>query len=70
MFSFKGIPVKIIAAVLAVIALVTGVYLTFFHSVGFVKIQATIVEMRDTSTGEDTTYMPTVEYTVDGVTYV
>ena len=69
MFSFKGIPVKIIAAVLAVIALAAGVYLTFFHSVGFVKTQATIVEMRDTSTGEDTTYMPTVEYTVDGVTY-
>ena len=69
MFSLKGIPVKIIAAVLAVIALAAGVYLTFFHSVGFVKTQATIVEMRDTAPGTDTSYTPIVEYTVDGVTY-
>ena len=69
MFSFKGIPVKIIAAVLAVIALAAGVYLTFFHSVGFVKTQATIVDLRDSTTDGSTTYYPTVEYSVDGVTY-
>jgi len=69
MFSFKGIPVKILAAALALIALVAGVYLTFFHSAGFVKTQAAIVDIRDTSTSEGTSYVPTVEYTVDGVTY-
>ena len=69
MFSFKGIPVKIIAAALALIALAAGVYFTFFHSVGFVKTKATIVDIRETSTGEDTSYTPTVEYIVDGVTY-
>ncbi|MBQ9251127.1 MAG: DUF3592 domain-containing protein [Clostridia bacterium] len=69
MFSLKGIPVKIIAAVLAVIALAAGVYLTFFHSVGFVKTQATIVDLRDSTTDGSTTYYPTAEYTVDGVTY-
>lgn len=69
MFSLKGIPVKIIAGVLALIALAAGVYLTFFHSVGFVKTQAIIVDLRDASTGEDTVYAPTVEYAVDGVTY-
>ncbi len=69
MFSLKGIPVKIIAAALALIALAAGVYLTFFHSVGFVKTQATIVELRDSTTDGSTTYYPTVEYSVDGATY-
>ena len=69
MFSLKGIPVKIIAAVLAVIALAAGVYLTFFHSAGFVKTQATIVDLRDSTTDGSTTYYPTVEYSVDGATY-
>lgn len=69
MFSLKGIPVKIIGAVLAVIALAAGVYLTFFHSVGFVKTQGAIVDLRDSTTDGSTTYYPTVEYTVDGVTY-
>ena len=69
MFSLKGIPVKIIAVVLAVVALVTGVYLTFFHSAGFVKTDAVIVDMRNTSTGEGTSYLPTVEYTVNGTNY-
>ena len=69
MFSFKGIPLKILAAVLALIALAAGIYLTFFHSAGFEKTQATIVDLRDTSTDGDPSYQPTVEYTVDGVTY-
>ena len=69
MFSFKGIPIKIIGSVLAVIALAAGVYLTFFHSVGFVKTQATIVDLRESSTDGSTTYYPSVEYTVDGVSY-
>ena len=70
MFSLKGIPVKIIAAVLALIALVAGVYVMFFQSAGFVWTQATIVAVEDTSIGDDgPSYRPTVEYTVDGTTY-
>ena len=71
MFSLKGISVKIIAAALAVIALVAGVWMTFFHSAGFVKTTATIVSLEDVSTATDDgpSYRPTVEYTVDGTTY-
>lgn len=70
MFSFKGIPLKILAAALALVALVAGVWLAFFHSAGFVRTRATIVEVEDTAIGdEDPSYKPTVEYTVDGQTY-
>ena len=70
MFSLRGIQLKIFAAVLAVIALVAGVYVTFFQSAGFVWTQATIVAVEDTSIGDDgPSYRPTVEYTVDGTTY-
>ncbi len=69
MFSLKGIPLKILAGVLALVALAAGVYMTFFRSAGFVRTEAIIVEVRDVGTGSDTTYQPTVEYTVDGTTY-
>ena len=70
MFSIKGIGVKVFALIMAVIAMAVGVYLTFFHSNGFVKTQATIVAVEDVSTGDDgPSYRPTVEYTVDGTTY-
>ena len=71
MFSIKGIGLKYFAAFLALVALAGGVYLTFFHSNGFVKTQARIVDVVDVSTGADegTSYRPTVEYTVNGVTY-
>ena len=70
MFSFKGIGVKYFAMILGLIAVVAGVYFTFFHSTGFVKTQAVIVDVEDVSTGSDgPSYRPTVEYTVDGVTY-
>ncbi len=70
MFSFKGIPVKIFATIMAAIAIVAGIWMTFFHSRGFVKTQGTIIEVVDTSTGADSpSYQPTVEYTVDGETY-
>ena len=70
MFSFKGIPVKIFATSMAAIAIVAGIWMTFFHSRGFVKTQGTIIEVVDTSTGADSpSYQPTVEYTVDGETY-
>ena len=68
--SFKGIGIKYFAMIMAVIAIAGGIYLTFFHSTGFVKTQATIVSLEDTSTGTDgPSYCPTVEYTVDGTVY-
>ena len=53
----------------ALIAIVGGLYLTFFHSQGFVRTQATIVDVRDISTDTGASYLPTVEYTVNGQTY-
>ena len=71
MFSLKGIGIKIFALVMAVVAIALGVYLTFFHSNGFVKTQATIVSVEaEPGVGDEaTTYNATVEYTVDGTTY-
>ena len=71
MFSFRLIKVKIFAAIIAGICLITGVYLTFFHSQGFVQTTATIVDLTvNPGTGDESdTYTPTVEYTVDGKTY-
>ena len=69
MFSLKGIPVKILAAVLAVVSLAAGIYITFFQSAGFVRTEAVIVDVQDVSTDDGTSYRPTVEYTVEGVTY-
>ena len=69
MFSIKGIPLKILAGVLALIAIAAGIYFTFFHSQGFVKTQATIVEVREVSADTDDIYPLTVEYTVNGQTY-
>ena len=53
-FSIKGIPLKILAGVLALIAIAGGIYFSFFHSQGFVKTQATIVDVREASTDADT----------------
>ncbi|MBQ8161226.1 MAG: DUF3592 domain-containing protein [Clostridia bacterium] len=69
MFSLKGISVKVIALALALLSLGSGIYFTFFRSAGFVKTQATIVDVVDVADDDGTTYRPTVEYTVDGVTY-
>lgn len=69
MFSLRGPKLKIFAAILAVIALVAGVYLTFFHSRGFEKTKGTIVSLREDSSDDDAVYFPTVEYSVDGKTY-
>jgi len=69
MFSVSGPKLKIFAGILAAIVLITGVYMTFFQSRGFVKTTASITDVRMDSTGESTIYYPTVEYTVDGKTY-
>ena len=71
MISLRGPKLKILAAVLAAVALVAGVYTTFFKSRGFVKTTATIIEIeRNYGSGDETdTFTPTVEYIVDGKTY-
>lgn len=69
MFSLRGPKLKILAAVLAVISLAAGIYVSFFQSRGFVKTTGTIIDLREDSAGEGSTFYPTVEYTVDGKTY-
>lgn len=69
MFSFKGIGIRVFAFIMALVALGVGIYLTFFHSQGFVKTQATVVAVEVDNSGETTMYTPTVEHTVDGKVY-
>lgn len=74
--SFKGIPLKVLALVLAVVALGAGVYISFFQSAGFQKTTATIVSIKedpnyvpDPQTENDKQYIVTIKYTVDGKDY-
>ena len=69
MISLRGPKLKFFASILAVIALCVGIYTTFFQSQGFVKTTGTVVSVRMDTSGDDTYYYPTVEYTVDGKTY-
>lgn len=71
MFSVRGPKFKYFALVMAVIALVAGVYMTFFQSAGYVKTQATIVsiEEEEGSTSDDTSYIVMVDYVADGSRY-
>lgn len=76
MISVKGPGVKIIATILAVIALGFGIYSTFFQSSGFVDGTATIVSIEedpdyipDPDTANDVQYIVTAKYTVDGKEY-
>jgi len=69
MVSVKGMNLKIFAGALALICLIVGIYLTFFHSKGFVKTSAKIIAVREETVDDGTVYYPTVEYVVDGVTY-
>ena len=74
--SFKGIGIRIFAAIIAVIALGAGIYISFFQSAGFEKTTATIVSIED-----DPDYVPdpdnpndkqrivTIKYSVDGKEY-
>ena len=71
MKSVKGISLKYFAAVIAVIAIVFGIWQVFFHSKGFEKTEAVIVaveEVPDEGT-DDSAYIATVRYTVNGETY-
>jgi len=70
MISLRGPKLKIIAGLIALVCLIVGVYLTFFHSRGFVKTTATIVDVEiDFSSDDSSSYTATVEYIVDGSTY-
>ena len=76
MFSLKGPGFKIAAAIIALAALVFGVYSTFFRSAGYVDGTATIVSIEedpnyipDPETSNDVQYITTVKYTVDGKEY-
>ena len=46
MISFKGVGFKYFALFMALVAIAAGIYLTFFHSSGFVKTEAVIVELK------------------------
>ncbi len=71
MFSFKGIGIKVFALIIGLVAIALGIYLTFFHSRGYLKTEAVILTVEEIpGTGDDgTEYQASVEYTVDGVTY-
>lgn len=71
--SIRGIRLRYFALALGLIAIAAGVYMTFFQSKGFEKTKATIVaieELPKEFEDEDTQFDVTVEYTVDGKTYV
>ena len=74
--SFRGIPFKIMAIVLAVIALGAGIWMTFIQSAGFQSTKATIISIEDDpdyvpdpNTENDKQRIVTVKYTVDGKDY-
>ena len=73
--SVRGPKLSVFAGILAAIALVFGIYTTFFQSRGFEKTTATIVSVEETresverNDSDDRDYDVTVEYTVDGKTY-
>lgn len=72
MVSVKGIGLRYFALALAVIAIVAGVYLTFFHSKGFEKTTAEIVSIQELPKDfedDETQYDVTVRYTVNGTEY-
>lgn len=74
--SFKGIGVRILAVILAVIALGAGIYISFFQSAGFEKTTATIVSIEDDpdyvpdpNNANDRQRIVTIKYSVDGKEY-
>ena len=70
MISLKGPGFKIFAAVIAVIALVFGIYSTFIQSAGYEKTTATIISIeKDLESTDDDSYIVTARYTVDGKEY-
>ena len=76
MISIKGPGIKILAAVIALIALGAGIYFTFFQSAGYVDGTATITSIEedpnyvpDAENANDKQYIVTAKYTVDGKEY-
>ncbi len=74
MFSFKGPGLKIFASIIAAIALIAGIWLTFFYSAGYEKTTATIISIMDDPDdipieGSNPNRIITVEYTVEGKSY-
>lgn len=72
MISLKGIRLRYFALVIAIIAIVAGVYFTFFQSKGFEKTTAeivSIVELPKDFSDEETQYDVTVKYAVNGTEY-
>ena len=70
--SVKGVGLRYFALAIAIIAVVAGIYLTFFQSSGFEKTTATIVsitELPKDFEDEDAKFDVVVEYTVNGKTY-
>ena len=69
--SIRGIKLKYFVIGMSIFAILFGGWLTFFHSSGFVKTEATIVSMEETSesTADDKNYIVTVDYVVDGTLY-
>ena len=72
MFTVKGVKFKYFALIMAVVCIAAGIYLTFFHSAGFIRTQAVITsieEKQDEINSDETTHIVTVDYTVDGKSY-
>ena len=76
MFSVKGPGIKIVAAIIALVALGFGIYFTFFQSAGYVDGTATIISIEedpdyipDPDTTGDVQYIVMAKYTVDGKEY-
>ena len=68
--SFRGIKFIYFAGLMALIALISGVYFSFFQSRGFIKTEGIIVDYEEEhNSGEENDYYPIVEYSVDGTTY-
>ena len=72
MFNVKGLKFKHFALLMAVVCIGAGIYLTFFHSAGFIPTKAQIVSItEDPDTfGEDSpSYIVIVSYKADGSEY-
>ena len=67
-----NIKFELLFGFMSLVALVAGIYLTFFHSKGFVKTEATIVSIETIPAefeDDDDEHVVTVSYVVDGKTY-
>lgn len=68
--SFRGLKFRFFAGVLAVLCIILGIYLNFFHSRGFVETDAEIVSLiAEEDADGDEVFFPEVKYTANGETY-